>query len=54
MREGSGGGGGLGPRVVEACVEEAMGRAPIVCALALHLVIGTCGCMEFKRTPSIP
>lgn len=53
MRE-LGGGGDLGPRVIEACVEEAMGRAPIVCSLALHLAIGTCGCMEFKRTPSIP
>lgn len=47
-------GGDLGPGVVEACVEEAMGRAPIVCALALRLVSGTCGCTEFRRTPSVP
>lgn len=45
-------GGDLGPGVVEARAEEGKGRALIVWALALHLVIGTCGCVELRRTPS--
>lgn len=37
-----------------ACFQEAMGRVLIVHALALHLVTGACGCMEFRRTPAVP
>lgn len=64
-----GGGGGVGNReqageVIwgpgykracwEACFQEAMGRVSIVCVLALHLLTGACGCMEFRRTPAVP
>lgn len=40
--------------VGEMCFLEAMGRVLIVRALALHLVTGACGCMEFRRTPTVP
>lgn len=65
---GGGGRGGVGSRQgaeneiwgpgcvrgwLEVCFQEAMGRVLIVHALALHLVTGACGCMEFRRTPAV-
>lgn len=43
-----------GPGSQKRVFRKRLGRAPIVCALALHLVTGTCGCTEFRRTPSVP